>query len=45
MDLMKEVRNKNNEMLSNFSKIAHAATQTNGQWTEIDDFLMPMWME
>lgn len=45
VNLMSEVRNKNNEMLSNFSKLAHAASNTEGQWTEIDDFIMPMWME
>ena len=43
--LIIEVRNKNNQMLSNFSKIAHVASHTEGQWTEIDDFIMPMWME
>lgn len=45
LKLMSEVRAKNNEMLMNFSKVAHAATQTEGSWTEVDDFLMPMWME
>lgn len=45
ISLMKEVRNKNNEMLSNFSKVAHVASHTEGQWTEVDDFIMPMWME
>ena len=44
-NLMIEVRKKNNEMLANFSKVAHATTNTEGQWTEVDDFLMPMWME
>ena len=43
--LMKELKTKNNEMLSNFSKIAHVTSNTEGQWTEIDDFIMPMWME
>lgn len=45
LELMTEVRKKNNDMLSNFSKIAHATSNTEGQWTEVDDFLMPMWME
>ena len=45
LNLMVEVREKNNNMLSNFSKVAHAASNTEGQWTEVDDFLMPMWME
>ena len=44
-NLMIAVRKKNNEMLTNFSKVAHATTNTEGQWTEVDDFLMPMWME
>lgn len=44
-NLMKELKTKNNEMLSNFSTIAHATSNTEGQWTEIDEFIMPMWME
>ena len=44
-NLMIAVRKKNNEMLTNFSKVAHVTTNTEGQWTEVDDFLMPMWME
>jgi len=44
-NLMTELKNKNNEMLSNFSKIAHVASNTEGQWTDVDEFIMPMWME
>ena len=44
-NLMTELKNTNNEMLRNFSKVAHTTSNTEGQWTEVDDFLMPMWME
>lgn len=44
-DLMDKIKQMNNDMLSNFSKVAHAASNTEGKWTEIDEFLLPMWME
>ena len=44
-DLMDELKSKNNEMLSNLSKVAHVVSHTEGQWTDTDEFLMSMWME
>ena len=45
LQLIDEAKQKNNDMLSNFSKVAHIASNTEGQWTDVDDFIMPMWME
>ena len=44
-ELIAEAKQKNNEMITNYSKIYHATYGTEGKWTDIDDFLMPMWMD
>lgn len=44
-NLIADAKKKNNEMITNYSKIYHQMYGVEGQWTEIDDFLMPMWMD
>ena len=43
--LLGEVKESNNQFLSNISKVYHETEGKTGQWTEIDDYLINMWME
>ena len=45
MNLLKEVKDSNNTFLSHISKVYHEAEGKDGQWTEMDDYLLNMWME
>ena len=44
-NLMGRLKKANNEMLSSFSYAYHKSTDTEGEFTDIDEEIMGMWMD
>lgn len=43
--LIKEVKDKNNKMLSNTAEVYKTVNNTEGQFTDFDEYLMSFWMD
>lgn len=41
----RKLKDRNNEFLNNFLSLYHYSTDTEGQFTDMDECVMDMWME